>query len=562
MSKQDVAIWIIGIQTGPKKEEQYSSYEELKKRRVVAQGWPELQDLSCLYKKTEKKIRKGINILGTGSENVRVFINMLKEIKHGDIVIGAEGTRLKGVCQIPEGVIYGYDNDGSFTAINPSEFNKDDFNYAHCLFPVVWVDWDMLGIPEFGPGGQGVSHHFQNFRPDNQKDRNTVLNAWENYKTKTKFEVFPESNKKHYKIKKHAFNARVKACIKNLEDSVMKESYQTIEASLVQFGQTILYGPPGTGKTFLAKKFAEEHWKLGRSENESGGFFKIVQFHPSYNYEDFVRGVQVRTEKNDQDKSEIVYESVNRILGHMAQAALIKWEKAKKEAKETLGENTTKNDIENIAKEAVEKFVLIIDEINRANLAAVLGELIYALEYRDKPVETPYEVEATIDGQKGAGKTTKLTIPPNFYIIGTMNTADRSIGHIDYAVRRRFAFIPCPPDAEVIKNYYQEEKIKKKAEALFDATAKLFSDHYLSPDFHKDDVQVGHTYFLVDKSKNKKDMANELAQKFIYQVYPLLKEYYKDGIFKESESIEIIIPEGPKINIKDHLNSEKINEIT
>ena len=185
--------------------------------------------------------------------------------------------------------------------------------------------------------------------------------------------------------------------------------------------------------------------------------------------------------------------------------------------------------------------------------------MIYALEYRNEKVTTPYEVESTVNGDEET--TTNLTIPPNLYIIGTMNTADRSIGHIDYAVRRRFAFIPCPADPGVFESYYQEGNIKEKAKELFNATADLFSNDYLSPDFHKDDVQVGHTYFLVDKSKEKDAMASELAQKFMYQVYPLLKEYYKDGIFKELKSIEIDIDGGLKVNIKGGLDSKKFNYI-
>jgi MoxR-like ATPase len=568
MSIEDVVIWIIGIQ------KEYSSYAELKKRGVVAQGWPDLGDLACLYKESEKKIREGIKILGTGNEDIGVFVNMLRNIRPGHIVIGAEGTSLEGICQIPEGAFYGYDIDGSFTGINPLDFKKNEsnhFNYAHCIFPVVWVNWDKLEISEFSPGAQGARYHFQHFRPgggQKLQDRKTVIDAWNKFKDKTNFEVSPENNKNLCQIKKRDFNARVRGCSQNLEDSFMKEKYQILETSLVQFGQTILYGPPGTGKTFLAKQFTKKHWKLGKIENESGGLFKIIQFHPSYNYEDFVRGIQVRTEKNDQDKSDVMYESVNRILGHMAEAALIKWEEAKKNV-ESLNENASKEEIVNEAKANVKKFVLIIDEINRANLAAVLGELIYALEYRDEQVTTPYEVDSIIDGQKK--KTTDLTIPPNLYIIGTMNTADRSIGHIDYAVRRRFAFIPCPPEGEVIKNYYQEgdqaEHIGKKAKVLFDKTARLFDTDHLSSDFHKDDVQVGHTYFLVDKFKSEEGMANELAQKFIYQVYPLLKEYYKDGIFRESsESIRIEIEDGgPKIDIKGGLTSsqlfDKFNEI-
>ncbi|MBD0255518.1 MAG: AAA family ATPase, partial [Cytophagales bacterium] len=156
----------------------------------------------------------------------------------------------------------------------------------------------------------------------------------------------------------------------------------------------------------------------------------------------------------------------------------------------------------------LKNYVLIIDEINRANLSSVLGELIYALEYRGEKVQSMYAVD---------GKT-ELVLPPNLYIIGTMNTADRSVGHIDYAIRRRFAFVDVlPQDLSVEMN-------DKFSKPLFDAVAALF-EKYLSPEFEKKDVQLGHSYFI-DKSEEGGSMAVRLE----YEIKPILREYVKDGI--------------------------------
>ncbi|MES2545643.1 MAG: AAA family ATPase [Bacteroidota bacterium] len=160
-------------------------------------------------------------------------------------------------------------------------------------------------------------------------------------------------------------------------------------------------------------------------------------------------------------------------------------------------------------KEELKNFVLIIDEINRANLPSVLGELIYALEYRGEKVESMYE----IDGDNS------LIIPPNLYIIGTMNTADRSVGHIDYAIRRRFAFVDILPNASVIKN--------ASAKALFEEISNLFhSNDTLASDFKPAQVQLGHSYFIVNDDV-------ELQLKAKYEIVPILEEYLKDGILLE-----------------------------
>ncbi|NPB06370.1 MAG: AAA domain-containing protein [Aquificae bacterium] len=212
-------------------------------------------------------------------------------------------------------------------------------------------------------------------------------------------------------------------------------------------------------------------------------FITLVQFHPSYSYEDFVRGIRAKT-----TEGQVVYETVNKTFGHVCEQALANPEKT---------------------------FVLIVDEINRANLPAVLGELIYGLEYRGRPVETPYEINGTFT----------LVVPENLVVIGTMNTADRSIGSIDYAVRRRFLFFPVRADKKAITN--------QKARRLYEQVVeRLFTPERLSVDFQDaaEDLKVGHTYFL--------GTDEEVAYKFTYQVVPLIEEYLKDGVFKNEEVVK------------------------
>ena len=269
------------------------------------------------------------------------------------------------------------------------------------------------------------------------------------------------------------------------EDSMIDTAIELLR----QFYQIIFHGPPGTGKTHCATQLLPKLLELPDSTPQqlrNEGRWDIVQFHPSYNYEDFVRGVQVKTENN-----QVIYKTLDRTFGEMCR-------KANDAPKE-------------------KKFALIIDEINRANVSAVLGELIYALEYRGHPVNTPYDA--------GDGKA--LTIPENLYVIGTMNTADRTIGQIDYAVRRRFAFVACPPDKEVIRKHSDTDDDSRD---FFRRVNKIFNGH-ISPDFDAADVRVGHSYFLAAGRK--------LGYKLVYQVVPILREYVKDGVLQESAKPEI-----------------------
>lgn len=364
--------------------------------------------------------------------------------------------------------------------------------------------------------------------------------------------------------------------------------------------QLILQGPPGTGKTRLAKEIAvklvDQDFDIEYNDRgkliKPDGFdeqVKIIQFHPSYTYEDFVRGISVSTENSESP----VYKTENRHLGKLAKTALqsqksggtddferawtalieditsgkvikvgtsnvdvkintqgsikfgspvatyettyqlykfgetdLKYETYQKitlkflEKKYNLKKYVESTHVET---DKVKNYVLIIDEINRANLSSVLGELIYALEYRGEPVESIY---STFDEKN------KIIIPDNVFIIGTMNTADRSVGHIDYAIRRRFAFKSILP--EDISDSLGDKFDFAREE--FEEVKKLFAKEgtnwersdYLSSDFDPKDVCIGHSYFIY-----KQGVEKEKEMRLKYEVKPILQEYARDGVFNE-----------------------------
>ena len=165
--------------------------------------------------------------------------------------------------------------------------------------------------------------------------------------------------------------------------------------------------------------------------------------------------------------------------------------------------------------------VLIIDEINRGNVSKIFGELITLLE-SDKRSNGNHPIKVMLPYTKG-----EFGIPSNLYIIGTMNTTDRSTGTLDYALRRRFAFVTLKSQDSVIKKYYSDsrnEDLGSVAVALF-ADIKKFIENpkHLCGDMSIDDLMVGHSYFMAESEA-------ELQDKVEFEILPLINEYINDGI--------------------------------
>ena len=542
--------------------EQAVKWEEFYKEGIMAIRWDELGDLKN-YTDRKSILDALIDNYGGGEDqrnNVSAiddFSNGENKINIGDIVIAKKGTK----------TLLGYGK-----VISDYYFDEERATYKHCRE----VKWLKKG----------------------------VWDANNNLPTKTLTDVTTYNSDiegiKYAQYLLNIMNGNTQAQEDNLVIKLLK--YKP---------QIILQGPPGTGKTREAKRIAKA--LLGLSENDSlegNEQFKLIQFHPSYSYEDFVRGIVA---KPNEEGNGIVYTAENKILGAFAKEAFNNWHKAQQSTQTLKEEEVFEAFIEHIKEELaqsedykyplteavylfdaddkrfkykgdnwevhsnglnmnyaeikriiesgvrdrqgvtklttiggqarqhasyflriVEKYyefrenykptvdkiplknyVLVVDEINRANLSAVLGELIYALEYRGEAVQSMYAIEGE----------NNLILPPNLYIIGTMNTADRSVGHIDYAIRRRFAFV------NVLPKDLTNELGDRFESALFAKVTNLFNTN-LSPEFKKEEVQLGHSYFI---TKN-----TPIDFRWEYEIKPILLEYVKDGILV-GEGIETII---------------------
>ena len=238
--------------------------------------------------------------------------------------------------------------------------------------------------------------------------------------------------------------------------------------------QAILAGPPGTGKSYAARLIASH--LMGDPGNVSNPDIAFVQFHPNYEYEDFIEGFRPIVGEEGHFQLSQAPGLLLSIVNEMAETPDV-------------------------------PRVLIIDEINRANLSKVLGEALFLMEYRETEI---------------ALKTgTQFAIPKNLLIIATMNTADRNIRNIDIALRRRFRYFELSPSVVALKNYFESGRGENLVgEKLYEGFVELNSELESLLDRH---YAIGHTFFM----SSKLDRA-ALSDVWEYQVYPLIEEYFFD----------------------------------
>ena len=235
--------------------------------------------------------------------------------------------------------------------------------------------------------------------------------------------------------------------------------------------QVVFYGPPGTGKTFIARKLAAD--LVGPEQ------VKLVQFHPAYTYEDFFEGYRPVPGRDD---GTIAFE---------------------------LKPGPFRKLVDRAREHPEQAFILIIDEINRANLAKVFGELYFLLEYRDQAVDLLYSSD-----DEG------FTLPKNLYVIGTMNTADRSIALVDAAMRRRFAFISLQPDEEPTRSLLAHWSAKQ---GLGTIAASLLAE--LNRRIDDPDFRIGPAYFMKSDASDAHSRDN-LERIWRTSIVPLLQEHH------------------------------------
>lgn len=285
----------------------------------------------------------------------------------------------------------------------------------------------------------------------------------------------------------------------------------------------ILQGAPGTGKTYTTPALAvgicnesftdfDEHAKLMEEYERlrASGRISFCTFHQSLDYEDFVEGLKPQLENGH-----VSYRIEPGIFKSICREATLAYQEAASE------------------KRLAPSYVLIIDEINRGNISKIFGELITLLEADKRSGGGEHSLHVKLPYSKE-----DFSVPSNLYIIGTMNTTDRSTGSIDYAVRRRFAFVTLEPRATALREHYAQPsraiptQVRDAALALFEQIngttegSESFIAKHKAMDFDLEDLKVGHSYFMAESLE-------ALQLKMRYEVIPLLQEYIKDGILRQ-----------------------------
>ncbi|MEU3299951.1 AAA family ATPase [Streptomyces sp. NPDC006678] len=415
-------------------------WEECRAGAVIRVGWDQLGDLGLYQSDTDLQQALDANWPGRSGGSLTLARRLLafRDLEEGDRIVANRGTdEVLATGRVSGG--YRYEPD------------RPEFQH------VVPVDWD----------------------PSHAQKLSKRRHGWQSTFAKVDPSLFA------------ALTAPRAGSVPGVDQAQsdtpvpLPEDVQTVLDALERKGQVILHGPPGTGKTRLALGAAlaldGRADALGGDSRQRaqaqaamlhGDRVRMVTFHPSYGYEDFVEGFKPDLNATGPGLTLALTDGLFHCLCSRAAA------------------------------HPEQTFLLVVDEINRGDLPRIFGELITLLELdkRNLPVALPISKR-------------RFCVPPNVRVIGTMNSADRSISHLDAAVRRRFAFLPVGPDPDTVSGTVGPLDLAAFFESLNTRIARhLDADH-----------QIGHAYLLRDGEPIATE--EDLAAAFHHEVIPLLEDY-------------------------------------
>lgn len=467
--------------------------------RIISNAATSSNDNSTLI--SEGQVRHPSSHLADNNYFFNV-IRTIKDIRRQD-TFNPEKSML--VLRWPNPCYYRDDNEAERQQRDTLRFRfpyKFFYMWTHdCLHPISLMAYRNLvqqnGKPiEYQPD-RGMDQPWEDFISDN---------GWQNYSQNIRNTIPEEEQGDNFWDEMSMLISII--MIRDQETKDIKELLESGNHAI------ILYGPPGTGKTYFAEELVcnelniphdkiDDYKFTKGAEIKNEGAWTLVQFHPNYTYEDFIGGISPQLTGNT--------------LSYMLKEGIFK----------QLCDTAVKE--ENIKK----KFVIIIDEINRADLSSVFGELMYALEYRGRSLSIP-------------NFTDPFIIPSNVYLIGTMNCIDKSLVTFDLALRRRFAFCKIMPQLSVLESMLAKYNIEENNLFPFIQRCKNLNSAIANPTSVLqlgEDYQIGHAYFgkIRDFLREFEDCPQELKETqcittfemeklWTYHLEPLLEEYLGNRI--------------------------------